>query len=103
MEVVMKEIPVIETITLQPSPKPKTVFGQSAIFKDKVYEVVFDGNQLVFLGNPPEEYEDDNEDTHHNCDEMGCGWHHVLMRVYVGSIENIHCDIPTRLKITPKG
>ena len=38
------------------------------------------GKNVVIIGTP-HEYETDEENyAHHNCDQMGCGWSHVLYR-----------------------
>jgi hypothetical protein len=98
----MRKITVTETLTLQPifTRKPGvTKKHQEAIFKEQISSIAFLENQIIVIGQPPNEYEDANEDTHHNCDEMGCGWEHVLMRIDVESITNIHSDIPTRMRI----
>lgn len=42
-------------------------------------EVYTNGTQIVVLGEPPEP--PDGEDLLHNCDQMGCGWDHVLIRI----------------------
>lgn len=45
----------------------------------KQLDVFWDGETLVFLGNP------DSDDESHSCDCMGCGTlDHVLHRVYLG-------------------
>ena len=38
-----------------------------------------DHSEVVVLGSPPDESEQDDENTH-NCDAMGCGYVHVLFR-----------------------
>ena len=45
-------------------------------------EVWTDGTDVIVLGIPPHE---DDEENGHNCDDMGCGQCHVLLRA-----ENIH-------------
>jgi hypothetical protein len=45
-------------------------------------EVWTDGDDVIVLGIPPREYEEENG---HNCDDMGCGQCHVILRA-----EGIH-------------
>ncbi len=42
---------------------------------DSVYVL---GNEIVITGTPMEK--DDDSDGKHNCDAMGCGCEHVLLR-----------------------
>jgi len=39
-----------------------------------IREVFSNGRDIVICGDPGEEGD-------HNCDEMGCGWDHVLVRL----------------------
>ena len=41
-----------------------------------VYEVFSDGARIVVLGRP-------DEASDHNCDRMGCGWDHVIVRAKI--------------------
>ena len=45
-------------------------------------EVWTNDKDVIVLGMPPREYDEENG---HNCDEMGCGQCHVLLRA-----ENVH-------------
>ena len=40
-----------------------------------------DRHIIIITGDPPEEKEGVEDDLH-NCDYMGCGWEHVLYRLY---------------------
>lgn len=51
-----------------------------------VDEVWTNGSDVIVLGSPPGNNE---EGSVHNCDGMGCGYCHVLLR---GSIESIGFD-----------
>lgn len=43
-----------------------------------------DDDEIIVLGNPPAESENQDANTH-NCDEMGCGYLHVLFRGFADS------------------
>ena len=43
---------------------------------------VKDSDEIIVLGNPPAESENTDENTH-SCDEMGCGFSHILFRSYI--------------------
>lgn len=45
-----------------------------------VDEVWTDGTDVIVLGLPPRA---DDEENGHNCDEMGCGQCHVLLKCHV--------------------
>lgn len=47
------------------------------------YEVFINGDDLIILGDPPE---NEDEEAGHNCDVMGCGWDHVIARCKVVSL-----------------
>ena len=49
-----------------------------------------DGN-LIVLGDPPEA----PEDMGHNCDAMGCGWCHVLLRAEVENSGDLYAALPS--------
>ena len=42
----------------------------------KITRLETNGRDVVILG------EVDPEDQTHNCDQMGCGWEHVLVRLF---------------------
>jgi hypothetical protein len=70
-------------------------------FDEKYLSIVFDGNSIIVLGQPPDAPDDADDDwyeTAHNCDAMGCGWSHVLMRIATAGIENAYTDRPARIK-----
>ncbi len=48
--------------------------------------VLLTATELVITGTPPDEDEVADEDYGHNCDAMGCGWEHVLMRIPRASV-----------------
>jgi hypothetical protein len=58
-----------------------------------VSEVWTNGSDLVVLGSPPVA-EDDVDDLNHNCDLMGCGACHVLIRGRVDLLGLKFEDLP---------
>jgi hypothetical protein len=44
----------------------------------ELVEAYMTAREIIVMGQPPE---DDDEETGHNCDAMGCGLSHVLYRM----------------------
>jgi hypothetical protein len=95
-----------EIITVQPI-KEKIV--EKII---KCHEAHFEGfavaifkNQIIILGNPKDSEDNDSMDdgTWHNCDQMGCGWEHVLMRINVDNVRDYYADIESAIKPVYEG
>jgi hypothetical protein len=59
--------------------KPKTV-----TLDPIEYEVVLSGDELVVIGTPDP---DEDEEIGHNCDAMGCGQAHVVIRAKITHID----------------
>ena len=59
--------------TLQDGTTIPEDFTELKIDDLKIYS---DGKKVVICGQPPD---NDNEAEAHNCDDMGCGWEHVLL------------------------
>jgi hypothetical protein len=52
---------------------------------EQAYSIeIINKNEIIVIGVPPDESENDAENTH-NCDEMGCGFNHILFRAYIVS------------------
>lgn len=60
---------------------------------------VVTSSDIAVLGEPANRVseKDKIEDNEHNCDEMGCGWNHVLARIH-GNIVSVHVDFPERFE-----
>lgn len=58
----------------------RRVLGVEVWLNGQVYtDVETDGKEVVVLGDPPDE--SDSDEPLHNCDAMGCGWCHVILRI----------------------
>jgi hypothetical protein len=73
-----------------------------AHFKEHIHSIAILDNQIIVIGQPPSEYIDEDESTHHNCDAMGCGWEHVLMRINVDKVIDFYTDIPRVKKVSSR-
>src|SRR5687767_2293148 len=67
--------------------------------RGEAHSVVTTSDEVLILGHPPDEPEGLTEpqysewyETAHNCDEMGCGWEHVLWRKRLDEIRGIATD-----------
>jgi hypothetical protein len=60
-------------------------YAPEGYFKIPINEVWTNGTNLILLGDPPKEIEDDENEIVHNCDYMGCGsCEHVIFRINLG-------------------
>lgn len=50
-------------------------------FRELPVRVWTNGLQLIIEGDPPDEETDPVGAHLHDCDQMGCGWCHVLARI----------------------
>ena len=77
----MKPYPlkVAKTVEFEPEESPYTPDGFVKVAKAEVFVNRKTGS-LIILGEPPGEDRVEDEETGHNCDAMGCGWDHVVIR-----------------------
>ena len=97
IKLIIEEPFEVTGIAIKPTMLVKVKDFDEAKFNDKVYSIAIYPTQILVVGEPPE-YEDGDENTWHNCDTMGCGWEHVLMRINVEKVVDVITDTPARLQ-----
>lgn len=62
-------------------PKPPRTENKNCYPKDWFPVAAFsNGQQIVVIGQPICTDDDEADFERHNCDDMGCGWDHVMAR-----------------------